>query len=87
MLGKRAPQGDLFRADTMYMQHVGEDSFHGILGRMGASWFRDEDFEGLYGESQGRPSNCSASQTPRRAAEKSQFRGRVVPAFRVLPDS
>jgi len=40
----------------MYMQHVGEDSFHGILGRMGPSWFRDEDFEGLYRETHGRPS-------------------------------
>jgi len=56
MLGKRSPQGDLFRADTLYMQHVGEDSFHGILGRMGASWFRDEDFEGLYRGTRGRPS-------------------------------
>jgi len=56
MLGKRSPQGGLFQADTMYMQHVGEDSFHGILGRMGASWFRDEDFEDLYGETHGRPS-------------------------------
>jgi len=56
MLGKRSPQGGLFQADTMYMQHVGEDSFHGILGRMGASWFRDEDFEGLYRETHGRPS-------------------------------
>lgn len=56
MLGKRSPQGGLFQADTMYMQHVGEDSFYGVLGRMGASWFRDEDFEGLYGETHGRPS-------------------------------
>lgn len=56
MLGKRSPQGDLFRADAMYMQHVGEDSFHGILGRMGAAWFRDKDFEGLYGQTHGRPS-------------------------------
>ena len=56
MLGKRSPQGGLFQADTMYLQHVGEDSFHGILGRMGAAWFRDEDFEGLYGETRGRPS-------------------------------
>jgi len=56
MLGKRSPQGGLFQADTLYMQHVGEDSFHGILGRMGASWFRDEDFEGLYRETYGRPS-------------------------------
>jgi hypothetical protein len=56
MLGKRSPQGGLFQADTMYMQHVGEDSFHGILGRMGASWFRDEDFEGLYRGTRGRPS-------------------------------
>ncbi len=56
MLGKRSPQGGLFQADTMYMQHVGEETFHGILGRMGASWFRDEDFEGLYRETHGRPS-------------------------------
>jgi IS5 family transposase len=56
MLGKRSPQGDLFRADTLYMQHVGEDSFHGILGRLGSSWFRDEDFEGLYRGTRGRPS-------------------------------
>jgi len=56
MLGKRSAQGGLFQADTMYMQHVGEDSFHGILGRMGATWFRDEDFEGLYGNTHGRPS-------------------------------
>jgi len=40
----------------MYMQHVGEDSFHGVLGRMGAAWFRDEDFEGLYRDAHGRPS-------------------------------
>ena len=56
MLGKRSPQGGLFQADTMYMQHVGEETFHGILGRMGSSWFRDEDFEGLYRETHGRPS-------------------------------
>jgi len=56
MLGKRSPQGGLFQADTMYMQHVGEDSFYGILGRMGAAWFRDEDFEGLYRDTRGRPS-------------------------------
>jgi len=56
MLGTRSPQGGLFQASTLYMQHVGEDSFHGILGRMGASWFRDEDFEGLYRETRGRPS-------------------------------
>ncbi len=56
MLGTRSPQGEMFRPDTMYLQHVGEESFHGQLGRMGASWFRDEDFEGLYRESFGRPS-------------------------------
>jgi IS5 family transposase len=56
MLGKRSPQGELFRPDSIYMQHVGEESFHGVLGRMGPLWFRDEDFEGLYRETQGRPS-------------------------------
>jgi len=37
MPGKRPAQGGLFQADTMYMQHVAEGSFHGIPGQMGVS--------------------------------------------------
>jgi len=29
------------------MPHVGEDSFHGLSGQMGASWFHDEAFKGI----------------------------------------
>lgn len=56
MLGRREPQGDLFRADHLLREHVGEKSFHGWLARHGSEWFRDEDFAGLYREDFGRPS-------------------------------
>jgi hypothetical protein len=56
MLGRREPQGKLFRADHVLRDHVGEESFHGVLARHGAKWFRDEDFASLYREDFGRPS-------------------------------
>jgi hypothetical protein len=37
-------------------EHVGGESFHGLLARHGAEWFRDEDFASLYREDFGRPS-------------------------------
>ncbi len=56
MLGRREPQGDLFRPDHLLREHVGEESFHGWLARHGPEWFRDEDFASLYREDFGRPS-------------------------------
>ena len=56
MLGRREPQGKLFRPDHVLRDHVGEESFHGLLSRHGAEWFRDEDFASLYREDFGRPS-------------------------------
>jgi len=56
MLGRREPQGELFRPDHLLRQHVGEESFHGWLARHGSEWFRDEDFASLYREDFGRPS-------------------------------
>lgn len=56
MLGRRSPQGHLFRPDHVLREHVGEESFHGLLARHGAEWFRDEDFAALYREDFGRPS-------------------------------
>jgi len=56
MLGQRSPQGELFRPDPWYREHVGEATFYGWLATQGAAWFRDEDFAGLYREDFGRPS-------------------------------
>ncbi len=56
MLGHRESQGDFFRPDHAFRDHVGEESFYGLLARHGADWFRDEDFVALYREDFGRPS-------------------------------
>jgi len=56
MLGHRESQGDFFRPDHAYRDHVGEATFYGLLARHGADWFRDEDFVALYREDFGRPS-------------------------------
>lgn len=56
MLGRRDSQGDFFRPDHAYRDHVGEETFYGLLARHGAEWFRDEDFIALYREDFGRPS-------------------------------
>jgi transposase len=56
MLGRREPQGDLFRPDHAFRDHIGEETFYGLLARHGTEWFRDEDFVALYREEFGRPS-------------------------------
>lgn len=55
MLGRRSPQGELFRADHLLLEHVGPESFYGFMAREGRGLFRDEDFAGLYREDFGRP--------------------------------
>ncbi len=54
MLGHKSPQGELFRPDNLLREHVGFESFHSALGEMRGRYFRDEDFEEMYGE-RGRP--------------------------------
>lgn len=56
MLGRRAAQQGLFKADHLCRDHVGADSFYGALSRMGPQLFKDEEFAGLYREEHGRPS-------------------------------
>jgi len=56
MLGRRESQGDFFRPDHVFRDHVGEETFYGLLARRGAEWFHDEDFVALYREDFGRPS-------------------------------
>src|SRR5262245_36521641 len=55
MLGRSSPQGELFRADNLYLEHVGKDSVYGFLSHARLRIFRDKDFAGLFGKT-GRPS-------------------------------
>lgn len=55
MLGRSSPQGELFRADSRYLEHVGKDSIYGFLAYARQRVFRDADFAGLFGKT-GRPS-------------------------------
>ena len=75
MLGKRTPQRGLFEADHLYLDHVGRDSFYGVLASQRGQLFRDEDFADLYCRDNGRAScydiilACTRSwQQPFRAA-------------------
>jgi hypothetical protein len=56
MLGRQSAQGALFRPDHALRGHVSEGSFYGLLAEKGRTWFRDEDFAGLYRDDFGRPS-------------------------------
>lgn len=56
MLGKRSAQRSYFEADQMCLDHVGEDSFYGVLAKHRDILFRDEDFAEFYCKDNGRPS-------------------------------
>src|SRR5215216_6190395 len=54
MLGKRSADGG--EGDHPYLDHVGRDSFYGLLATQRDRLFRDENFAPLYCLSNGRPS-------------------------------
>jgi hypothetical protein len=56
MLGKRSARTDLVDGDHLYLEHVGRDSFYGMLAAQREHLFRDEDFAALYCANNGRPS-------------------------------
>ena len=56
MLGKRSAHGGSVGADHPYLDHVGRDSFYGLLACQRDHLFRDEDFADLYCLTNGRPS-------------------------------
>ncbi len=47
MLGRPADQGNLFSADTQYLDFVGADSLYGFLTRHGRELFPDDDFAAI----------------------------------------
>ena len=56
MLGERSDQMGLWEADRLYLDHVGRDTFYGLLASLRGQLFRDSDFAGFYCADNGRDS-------------------------------
>ena len=56
MLGERWDQRGLWEADRLYLDHVGRESFYGLLASMRGRLFRDADFAEFYCPDNGRDS-------------------------------
>ena len=56
MLGERSDQRGLWEADRLYLDHVGRESFYGMLASLRGRLFRDADFAEFYCADNGRDS-------------------------------
>ncbi len=56
MLGTRDDQRGFWEADRLYIDHVGRESFYGLLASLRGQLFRDEEFAELYCPDNGRGS-------------------------------
>ena len=56
MLGERSDQRGLWEADRLYLDHVGRESFYGMLASLRGQLFRDSDFAAFYCPDNGRDS-------------------------------
>ena len=56
MLGERSDQRSLWKADRLYLDHVGKDTFYGLLASLRGQLFREADFAGFYCADNGRDS-------------------------------
>ena len=56
MLGERSEQRGLWEADRLYLDHVGKDTFYGLLASQRGRLFRDADFAEFYCADNGRDS-------------------------------
>ena len=61
MLGERSDQRGLWEADRLYLDHVGKDTFYGLLASLRGRLFRDSDFAAFYCLDNGR----TVSMAPR----------------------
>ena len=59
MLGERWDQRGLWEADRLYLDHVGRESFYGMLASLRGRLFRDAEFAEFHCPRQ-RPGQCSA---------------------------
>ena len=48
MLGERSNQRGFWEADRLYLDHVGKDTFYGLLASLRGQLFRDADFAEFY---------------------------------------
>ena len=55
-MGERSDQRGLWEADRLYLDHVGKDSFYGLLASLRGQLFRDSDFAELCCADNGRDS-------------------------------
>ena len=56
MLGERSEQRGFWEADRLYLDHVGRDTFYGLLASLRGRLFRDADFAEFYCADNGRDS-------------------------------
>ena len=56
MLGERSDQRGLWEADRLYLDHVGKNTFYGLLASLRGRLFRDPDFAEFYCADNGRDS-------------------------------
>ena len=56
MLGERSDQRGLWEADRLYLDHVGRESFYGLLASLRGQLFRDAEFAEFYCSDNGRDS-------------------------------
>ena len=56
MLGERSDQRGLWEADQLYLDHVGRDTFYGLLASLRGRMFRDTEFAEFYCLDNGRDS-------------------------------
>ena len=56
MLGERSDQRGLWEADRLYLDHVGKDTFYGLLASLRGRLFQDSDFAVFYCADNGRDS-------------------------------
>ena len=56
MLGERSDRRGLWEADRLYLDHVGRESFYGVLTSLRGRLFRDADFAKFYCPDNGRDS-------------------------------
>ncbi len=56
MLGERSDQRGLWEADRLYLDHVGRETFYGLLASLRGQLFRDADFAVFYCADNGRDS-------------------------------
>ena len=55
-MGERSDQRGLWEADRLYLDHVGKDTFYGLLASLRGQLFRDSDFAEFYCADNGRDS-------------------------------